>query len=74
MYEEYVESPLPDSHKSPSIISKLLFNEYVPIHSFYANTPYENVSNPQIEYNPELAAKLLAEAGYTTKNNDGLLL
>jgi len=57
-----------------SIISKLLFNEYVPIHSFYANTPYENVSNPHIEYNPELAAKLLAEAGYTTKNNDGLLM
>jgi len=57
-----------------SIISKLLFNEYERIHSFYANTKYENTANPKIGYDPAKAASLLAEAGYTSKNKDGILM
>ena len=57
-----------------SIISKLLFNEYERIHSFYANTKYENTGNPKIGYDPAKAAALLTEAGYSSKNKDGILM
>ncbi len=57
-----------------SIISKLLFNEYERIHSFYANTKYENTGNPKIGYDPAKAAALLTEAGYSSKNKDGILV
>jgi microcin C transport system substrate-binding protein len=57
-----------------SIIKEILFNEYMPIHSFYSNTAYEFPNNPKYDYNPELAGKLLAEAGYTSKNKDGILV
>jgi len=57
-----------------SIISKLLFNEYARMHSFYANTKYENKSNPKIGYDPAKASELLTKAGYTSKNKDGILV
>lgn len=56
-----------------SIIQKVLYNEYLPIDSYYGNTPYENPGNPKFRYDPEKAAKLLAEAGWSQKNQDGIL-
>jgi len=57
-----------------SIVEKLLYNEYEPYNSLYPNTVYENPNNPQIEYNPEKAAQLLAEAGWSSRNSQGILV
>lgn len=56
-----------------AIISKLLYNEYEPYDSFYAGGLYENASNVKYRYNPEKAKELLAQAGYTTRNSNGIL-
>lgn len=61
-------------HNRKSIVEKLLYNEYAPYNSLYPNTVYENPANPQIDYNPEKAAQLLAEAGWTTRNSQGILM
>lgn len=50
--------------------SKLFFNEYVRINSYYYGTPYANPNNPKPEYNPTKALKLLKEAGYTRKTGE----
>lgn len=57
-----------------SIIKNLLADEYEPYNSFYAGGMYENTSNAKITYDPKLAAQLLAEAGYTSRNADGILV
>jgi microcin C transport system substrate-binding protein len=56
-----------------SIISKLLFDEYVPSDSWYGNSMYEFPGNEKVRYDPEKAAQLLAEAGWKTRNADGIL-
>ncbi len=50
------------------IIRKLFYNEYRHMDSYYANSIYENKSNPKIRYNPEEAIRLLEETGYSQKN------
>ncbi len=57
-----------------SIIEKVLFNEYEPIYSFYGNSSYESPACPHVEFDPDGAAKLLAEAGWTSRNADGFLV
>ena len=57
-----------------SIISKLLFNEYVPVDSWEGNSVYEFPGNEKVQYDPERAAALLAEAGWKTRNADGILV
>lgn len=56
-----------------SIISKLLFDEYVPMNSWYGNSVYEFPGNEKIDFNPQKAAELLTQAGWTTRNKDGFL-
>ncbi len=62
------------SHLVPrkQIIEKLLYNEYEPFDSEYPNSVYENPNLEKIDYNPELANKLLDEAGWTSRNSDGI--
>jgi microcin C transport system substrate-binding protein len=55
-------------------IQKLFFNEYLPLNSYYPGTIYENPDNPKNLYNPEEALKLLAEAGWTTRDGQGRLV
>jgi len=55
------------------LIQKLFYNEYLPINSFYPATPYENPNNPKNVYNPEDALKLLADAGWKTRDAQGRL-
>src|SRR5207248_2348620 len=52
---------------------KVLYNEYIPINSYFPNSPYENPANPKQEYDPDKAARLLAEAGFTQRNSEGIL-
>jgi microcin C transport system substrate-binding protein len=56
------------------LIQKLFFNEYLPLNSYYPGTTYENPNNPKNVYNPEEALKLLAEAGWTTRDGQGRLV
>jgi microcin C transport system substrate-binding protein len=55
------------------MVAKLMFNEYDLSDSYYPNSVYANPNNPKQEYNPEKAAQLLAEAGYTQRNGEGIL-
>jgi len=56
------------------ILDKILYNEYLPTYSYYPNSPYENPKNPRDKYDPQRAGQLLAEAGYTTRNSQGILV
>jgi microcin C transport system substrate-binding protein len=56
------------------IIEKILFNEFQAEHSFYTGTPYENPNNPKNDYDPQEALKLLADAGWNSRDNQGRLV
>jgi len=58
----------------PLIVEKLLYNEEAPINSYHAGGIYENPSNPKIDYDPQLAIKLLAEAGWKERDAQGRLI
>jgi microcin C transport system substrate-binding protein len=58
----------------PLIIEKLFYNEYQPIDSYFAGSPYENPDNPKMQYDPALAVKLLAEAGWKDHDAQGRLI
>lgn len=55
-------------------MEKLFFNEYEMMYSYYSGSIYENPNNERIEYNPEKAKKLLAEAGWSERNDQGILV
>ena len=54
-------------------IEKIFFNEPVPLNSYYMGF-YENPDNPKNEYDPQLALKLLAEAGWKDRDPQGRLV
>lgn len=56
------------------ILEKLFRNSADLLYSNYANSPYENPDNVELEYNYDEAVKLLGEAGYSQKNSDGYLI
>jgi microcin C transport system substrate-binding protein len=56
------------------LISKLFFNEYVPLNSYYAGGIYENPNNPKNIYDPQAALQLLAEAGWKDRDAQGRLV
>jgi microcin C transport system substrate-binding protein len=58
----------------PLIIEKLYYNEYVPIDSYYAGQVYANPNDPKVNYDPQLALKLLGEAGWTQRDAQGRLI
>jgi len=55
------------------LIDKLFFNEYGFIDSYYPGSDWGNKDNPKIRYNPRMAKRLLARAGWKTRNKDGWL-
>ena len=57
----------------PLIIEKLYYNEYVPVDSYYAGQVYANPNDPKVNYDPQLALKLLGEAGWTQRDAQGRL-
>ncbi|RPI15385.1 MAG: hypothetical protein EHM58_14245 [Ignavibacteriae bacterium] len=58
-----------------TIVDKILYGDAVLIqsHIFYLNKKYLNDQLPPIEYDPEKAKQLLAEAGWKDSNGDGVL-
>jgi microcin C transport system substrate-binding protein len=58
----------------PLLIEKLFFNEYLPLNSYFTGTIYENPNNPKNPYDPQLALKLLSEAGWSTRDQQGRLV
>jgi microcin C transport system substrate-binding protein len=56
------------------MIEKMMFNQYEPQNSYFSGTAYENPNNPKNEYNPQEALKLLAEAGWKTRDAQGRLV
>jgi microcin C transport system substrate-binding protein len=55
-------------------MEKLFYNEYEFMDSYYAASMYTNPQNEHIEYNPEKAIQLLADAGWSKRNNQGFLV
>ena len=53
---------------------EMYYNEYGMMNSQYSGTVYENKNNNKFKYNPKEAVRLLAEAGYTSRNSDGWLV
>ncbi|MBN1969518.1 MAG: hypothetical protein JXR48_06920 [Candidatus Delongbacteria bacterium] len=54
------------------LIEKLFFNEYNVTYSRYPGSIYENPNNPKWSYNPDKAAKLLDEAGWSKRNEKNI--
>ena len=58
----------------PLFMEKLFFNEYLTMYSYFPGSMYENPTNEKIDFNPEKARTLLAEAGWKERNDQGLLV
>jgi len=58
----------------PQIIEKLKFGLYKPLNSYFADSPYENPSNPKNDYDPQQALKLLSDAGWNARDGQGRLV
>jgi microcin C transport system substrate-binding protein len=58
----------------PLMIEKLAFNEYLPLNSYFPGTVYENPANPKNPYDPDMALKLLADAGWNSRDAQGRLI
>ena len=56
------------------LIEKIMYNQYEPQNSYYVGGRYENPDNPKNEYNPQEALKLLAEAGWNSRDAQGRLV
>lgn len=56
------------------LLKELMYNQYMKLRSYWPGTRYENESNPRNDYDPRTALKLLAEAGYKTRNSSGQLV
>jgi len=61
-------------YNRPLFMEKLFFNEYFYMNSYYPGSIHENPNNEKIEYDPEKARKLLAEAGWKERNDQGILV
>jgi microcin C transport system substrate-binding protein len=55
------------------MIEKLAYNHYAPLNSYFPGTVYENPTNPKNPYDPQLALKFLAEAGWKDRDSQGRL-
>ena len=54
--------------------TKLFYNSYLYLNSYYPGSIYQNLSNPVTGFNLDSAKMLLTEAGWTEKNSDGFLV
>ncbi len=57
-----------------TMIEKLFYNAYEPAHSIFPGMEFEYPGNPKITHDPEKARQLLAEAGWSERNDEGWLV
>ncbi len=53
---------------------QIFYQQYTNKNSMFANSIYENPANEKVTFNPEKGLALLAEAGWTQKDKDGILI
>ncbi len=56
------------------LIEKLFYGAYQPLDSYFPDSDYANPDNELIRYNPQRAADLLAEAGWSERDASGYLV
>ena len=56
------------------LVEEMMYGEYLMVNSFFPGSVYENPGNPEAEFDPEKGKRLLAEAGYTKKDEEGVLV
>jgi microcin C transport system substrate-binding protein len=56
------------------LIERLFFKEYLPQDSYHPGGIYENPKNPKTAYDPSAGLKLLADAGWNTRDGQGRLV
>ncbi|RMG17224.1 MAG: ABC transporter substrate-binding protein [Planctomycetota bacterium] len=57
------------------LMEKLFFNEYEYINSYYPGRDWGNGANQErVKFDPDAAAELLDEAGFTEEDEDGVLM
>jgi len=56
------------------MISQLFYNEYEMLDSYFPGSVYENPDNPKYRYDPDRAVKLLAECGWSKRDQEGRLV
>ena len=56
------------------LIDKLFYNQYVHMDSHWPASAFASPKNVSMRYNPVKARKLLEEAGYSERNNEGVLV
>ena len=57
-----------------TLLEKFMYNEYDALSSYYPGSDAENLDNQLVKYDPQQAADLLAEAGWTDRGPDGILV
>ena len=57
-----------------SLISSIMFNEYVISDSMYFGSVNENPNNVKVRFDPQKAVQLLAEAGWKDRDSSGRLV
>ncbi len=56
-----------------SMVEKLMYNEYLMVDSIFPSSVHENPKNEKIQYDPQKAMQLLAEAGWKERDAQGRL-
>ena len=56
------------------LIKNLFFMQYDYLDSYYPGGIYANPDNPKYRYDPDKAVKLMAEAGWSERNEEGWLM
>ncbi len=57
-----------------TMVEKFAYNEYELSKSYFAGSDAENPDNQLVEFSPEKATKLLADAGWSKRGSDGILV
>lgn len=56
------------------INQKLMYDQYIPLHSYFPSFFNNDKDLPHFDYNPEKARALLAQAGWDRVDSDGVLI
>ncbi len=69
-----VRKALAHLYNRKQMLEKFAYNEYERLKSYYPNSDYEDHENKLVEFDPQAAADLLKEAGWSKRGDDGILV